>query len=513
MGKFTHLTIFLALSISTTLHAQQSDTFAIRNDGIDAMRNAIMGDTLSNGERAHPNRIYVLKRGQRYVNTSAIIMKGYHLRVEGEPARTSDEDPGPAVVQFAPDSSDRYDTDRILDVHGDATIKNIWFLGWVSNGHQIWEPIIEESDSAHLMIDHCLFEWTQGPAVHVIGKWTTIYLTNSMIRNAIYANEWWAGRVIYYTAPADSLIEINNTVENVGFGLVQSQGIGLNYFFCDHNTVVNCAKFCFLESYYRKACIANNLFVNCHFTGERMQDRTRQDPDMLLFGQTLNLDTLMTEARQLTSAEAMKQYGTSAVILVGGKTLRPNDPRELHRTVVYGNNASYFDTTIFYPFYRLYNDTVQSKSGMILPEPVMNDRTISMFKWHPHMVYDGSVDNEDPMFVKMLDNLPAILSFLTDRYSANPRNNILWGYDPDSLKDPEAQMCGQNLTLVYSNSSNGVYPTPEDFSYSNSKVLSAGINNFPVGDLNWFPKELAMWNVELDTHVLNRLATGETKLH
>jgi hypothetical protein len=402
------------------------------------------------------------------------------------------------VVQHGPDSTSHYDTDRFLDLHGDLSLKNVWVLAWIADGHQMWEPILEETDSAHLWIDHCIFEWTQGPAVHVTGNWTTIYLTNSLIRNANYTNEWWAGRVIYYTAPADSLIEVNNTVENVGFGLVQSQGIGLNYFFCDHNTVVNCAKFCFLESYYSNAYIANNLFVNCHFTGERMQDRPRQDPDLLLYGQTINIDTLRIGGKTLSPAEAEKLIGTDAIVFVGRKTLSPTDPRELNRIIVYGNNATYFDTTDFYPFYRLYNDTVASRSGAILPEPVMNWRTVSMFSWHPHMINVGSVDGQNPNFVKMPQNMALIVAFLTDRYSSSPKNNILWGYDPDSLENPSPLMSSRNMTMVYSNSSGGMYPTPEDFSYTNPQLLTAGTNGFPVGDLNWFPGRMSKWNLKDD---------------
>lgn len=488
MGRLVSFFVLVSFVNSTYLFAQQLDTFLIRNAGTDAMRNAIMGDTLSDGRRAHPDRVYVLQRGQRYINSAAIVTNGYHLRIVGESAPASD-DPGPAVVQFAPDSTGHYDADRLLDLHGDATLENIWFLAWVSNGHQLWEPILEEADSSRLMIDHCIFEWMQGPAIHIASKWTTAHLENDLFRNANYTNEWWAGRVIYYTAPCDSLIEINNTIVNVGFGLLQSQGTGLNYFFCDHNTVVNCAKFCFLESYYKKAYISNNLFVNCHFAAERMQDRPHQDPDLLLYGQVLNVDTLMT----------------------AGRTLKPKNPEELKRVVLYSNNSSYFDTTDFYSFYRLYNDTVKSKTRLILPEPVMNNRTIGMFAWHPYMIDHGSVDGEDPLFAKMPDNLRLILSFLTDRYSPNPKNNILWGYDPDSLNRPDARESGRNLVLVYNNSSNGNYSTPEDFSYSNSKLLSAGINNFPVGDLNWFPRELTVWNVNVDMDVLQLLSTEKVE--
>ncbi len=495
------LTVFLFVIgiFSSPLSAQYSDTLLIRNTGVNVLANAILGDTLSNGSRRDVNRVYVLMRGERYINSKTIASNGYHLQIVGQPAPLSGIDPGPAVIQLAPDSlryllNDRV-TDLIIDAHGDLTISNVWILSWIASGAQLWEPINEEKDSANVRIDRCIFEWQEGPAVHVSGKWTNVFLTNDMFRNAIYKDEWWAGRVIYYTAPADTLVEINNTLENVGFGLIQSQGIGLNYYFCDHNTVVNCAKFCWLESYYRKAFIANNLLVNCHFTGERMMDRRFQDPDTFLYGQTINIDTLKTGGRKLTLAEAIKLFGSDAVQFAGDHTVSPTDPQELGRVIVYCNNASYFDTTDFYGFYRKYNDTVSSDAGKILPEPVTNSRTQSMWSWHPHMISRGSVDGVDPGFTFMPDNMPLILSFLEDMYSPSPKNIVFWGYDPDNPNDPAA---ARNMTVVYQNSSHGKYPTKEDFAFSNRTLLKAGLDGYPVGDLNWFPEKLLRWRAAQD---------------
>jgi hypothetical protein len=253
--------------------------------------------------------------------------------------------------------------------------------------------------------------------------------------------------------------------------------------------VVNCAKFCFLESYYTTAYIANNLFVNCHFTGEREQDRPRQDPDLLLYGQTINIDTLV----------------------IDGKTLAADDPRERDRIIVYSSNATYFDTTDFYRFYRMYNDTVALPSGEILCEPVMNSRTRSMWSWHPHMSNVASIEGENPNFTKPPLNMDLILAFLKDRYSPSPKNDILWGYDPDSLNDPSARMSARNLTMLYPNASGGTYPTPEDLSYTNSVLLIGGIGGFPVGDLNWFPDRLVKWTLVGDVGVLHeRAAVKET---
>ncbi len=490
--------------------AQHNDSLLIRNVGVNVLANAILGDTLSNGSRADVNRVYVLIRGERYVNSKTITTKGSHLRICGQHAPTGGADPGPAAIQFAPESlhiyidhvfDDRI-TDLIIDAHGDLTMSNVWILSWTPSGTQLWEPIIEQEDSTNIRIDHCIFEWMTGPAIHVDGKWTKVVLTNNMFRNAVYKDEWWAGRVIYYTAPADTLVEINNTVENVGFGLVHTQGVGLNYYVCDHNTVVNCAKFCWMESFYRKAYIANNLLVNCHFTGERIKDRKRNDPDLLLYGQTLNIDTLQTQGRRLTLAESWKYFGTDALIFVDRKTLSATDPQELGRVIVYCNNASYLDTAVFYPFYRKYNETVSSDSGKILAEPVTNSRTQSMWAWHPYMINKGSIDGVDPQFRSMPDNMPLILAFLKDRYLPKPTNSVIWGYDPDNLNDPAA---ARNMTVVWKNSSHGKYPTKEDFAFGNRTLLKAGLDGYPVGDLNWFPDELLRWRAERDMILMGEL--------
>ena len=514
MIKRSFLLLFLAGMLHSALvSAPHSDTLLVRNTRKDAMANAIMGDTLANGGRVDNNRVYVLTRGERYINTRPIIANGYHLRITGQPMSAAGKDPGPAVVQLAPDSlrllhGDRV-TDRIIVSGGDLTLSNVWVLSWIASGAQLWEPITEEKDSTRVNIDHCIFEWQEGPALHLSGRWTSVFLTNNLFRNAIYKDEWWAGRVVYFTSPADTLVEINNTLENVGFGLIQSQGIGLNYYFCDHNTVVNCAKFCWLESYYRNAYIANNLLVNSHFTGERMKDRKYQDPGTLLYGQTINIDTLKTPGRRITPEEAIRVYGSDAVQFSDQTTLSPTDPQELGRIIVYANNATYFDTASFYGFYRKYNASVSRDAEEIFPEPVMNARTQSMWSWHPHFVQRASVDGENPHFTLMPDNLSSILAFLEDMYSVSPKNSVFWGYDPDNSKDPAA---AKNTTGVYRNSSRGTYPSKEDFSYSNSVLLKSGLNAFPVGDLNWFPDRLKSWSVEEDAALMTASVKQPGKL-
>ena len=67
--------IVFGLSVSTTA---QSNTMTVEwhdaqgNLIVDALYNAVMGDTITGGARANENRIYQLKRGGYYWNTSTI---------------------------------------------------------------------------------------------------------------------------------------------------------------------------------------------------------------------------------------------------------------------------------------------------------------------------------------------------------------------------------------------------------------------------------------------------------
>ncbi len=510
MKKFIFFLLVITCALNYSSFAKSTDTIVVKNTGINALVNTIAADTVSDGLRINLHRVYILKRGERYINSKTIIYKGYDLHISGEKAPLSGTDPGPAVIQLAPDSfrfllGDRI-TDRIIEAHGNLYLSDVWILSWVAKGAQLWEPLVEMKDSSVVRLNNCIFEWQEGPAIYITGKYTNVFLTNNMFRNAIYKDEIWAGRVIYYRVPADTLVEINNTVENVGFGLLQSQGIGLNYYICDHNTVVNCAKFNWLESWYKKAYIANNLLVNCHFSGERMKDCQYQDPNSLLYGQTINLDTLKTPGKRITYEEAIKMFGTDAVQFIDQKTLSASDPQELSRIVVYCNNISYFDTTLFYPFYKKYNDTVPVPERRILPEPVTNPRTQSMWGWHPYMINKDCTDGVNPDFKFMPQNRNEIIEFLSDMYSAVPKNYVFWGYDPDS-KDPSE---ARNKTTVYPNSSKGIYPTKEDFSYSNRQILQSGLNGYPAGDLNWFPEKMKTWNFYKDFSLMRSMfATGK----
>jgi hypothetical protein len=55
------------------------------------------------------------------------------------------------------------------------------------------------------------------------------------------------------------------------------------------------------------------------------------------------------------------------------------------------------------------------------------------------------------------------------------------------------------------------WPIPVDLSYSNTELLTGGLGDFPVGDLNWFPAKKTEWSVqrmEEYAHIQSMLDNG-----
>jgi hypothetical protein len=230
-----------------------------------------------------------------------------------------------------------------------------------------------------------------------------------------------------------------------------------NYFWWNHNTSVNCAKFSLQQELYTEAYIANNIWVNQHFTGERNVDRPGQDPDGLLWGAVLIVDTLNPTT-----------------------SLFPEEERK----IAFWWNSNYLDPA-FTEFYNTYN-AVDTVTDDILPEPFPgNERTMDMFNWHSMMKLGGVYDNENPGFITSPDNISLMIDFLASEYSPAP-GTVDWGWDPD---DSDPNLSARRET---------VYPLPENLAYTNATLLTGGYGGFPLGDLRWFPDQLTAWTAQAD---------------
>lgn len=83
-----------------------------------------------------------------------------------------------------------------------------------------------------------------------------------------------------------------------------------------------------------------------------------------------------------------------------------------------------------------------------------------------------------PSFVEPATNKDTLLLFI--EYKWGPGSDINWAYKPEA---------GLAQT----------WPLPEDMSYSDTEYLTAAMGGFPLGDLNWFPGQMASWEAQRDT--------------
>jgi hypothetical protein len=401
-------------------------------------------------------KIFQLQRGGRYATLGRITtFEDQHLQIISEPAPSSGEDPGPAVIWNGVRDDGTVDQ-FIFELGGSLTLKNTWVLSWNGNDARAgWTEIIFNGANSRIVLDNCIFEWNPGPMMEVTAGGAKIYVTNTVWRNMIDPTQWWAGRMIYINTAdgCDSVIVENNTFVNLGF-VWQNQLHPINYFWWNHNTVVNCAKFSLQQELATEAYITNNIWVNSHFTGERLVDRPGQDPDGLLWGAVLIVDTLNPAT-----------------------SLFPEEDRK----IVFWWNNHYLDPA-FNTFYQAYNDTA---SDPILPEPFPgNERTMDMFNWHSMMKLGGVYDNENPNFTAPPDNINDMIAFLEGQFVTGADYD--WGWDPD------------DAGIYLSGKQNTVWPLPENLTYSNATLLSGGYGGFPLGDLRWFPDQRAAWEAQAD---------------
>jgi len=457
--------LLIALVIAPVVRSSTPDTVTVPNDfGLGTINNVIQGDTNSNGTRVNPLRVYKLLRGGYYtLNGTITTNPGTHIWIVGEDAPATGTDPGmPIIIEGDVTGLYYFQT---IDSYGDLTMKNIWLIYATQLGTQNWTTLQFEQDNTKAKsrgeFTNCIFDYVNAVAVMAHDTGFTGIFKNCIFRNSIDPGQWWAGRMFAtydQSARVDTIWSENCTYENQGFSY-QSDYTPPKFVFYNHNTFLNIAKFPFKFYWMTHLICTNNIFVNCHFTGERYQDRIGQDQDVLLYGAVLDVDTMDVNG------------GLPGTLY--------NGVLEKDRVVYFYNNSNYTDP-MFQTFYNTYNDTATGLKGKILPEPIMNDRTIDMFTWHQFMKLDPNyqaLDGQNPQFTTPGTNADSIIAFLKARYATG--GSVFWAYNPDL---------------------NGTWPLKENLAYSNSTLLTAATGGRPLGDLyHWFPSQYASWSAQAAT--------------
>ncbi len=472
---FSVLVALIIISSATQIFAQH-ELVVQWDDGSgnivqDALYNAVMGDTIAGGIRKDLDRVYILKAGGYYWNNKT-ISNNFPLRIVGEnPGSTFETHP--PTIQMVTDINNGTPPGKMISCSSDLTMKNIYIIGQDELGTGgYYQPIEVNAVGKRYLFDNCVFERSDFAIIAWAGGHDNdITVKNCKFRNLIEKTptQQWTGRGVSVWTDADSVIFENNTFFNVNMCAIQIENGAANYLRFNHNTLVNIGRAISSTSnvWWREAYFSNNLFVNVYWHGDgacdyRSDYAPGRDPRAYYTG--------MFPVNPMPS-----RYGT-----------------DIGRRILFANTAAYLDSY----FKTRYDDTVRV-------QPFTNAVTDSFFttfspsKGGQMLIKDTIWLNANPNFT-VNPNTPAQLQAMYNHITAS-RGYQYYGTGvqakPYYYALPVDGVTGDTLWADPS------WPLPENFTYSDANLLTAGTDGLPLGDLNWFPTQKATFEANKDAYI------------
>ncbi len=406
---------------------------------VNALRDAIENDT----DRPD-DRVYGLRRGGYYWLQDRIENEGFHLRIIGEePGSGALENP--AVIQMVVDDTGEPDG-RIITGLSSITLKNLWITGRDDVGFEgAYQPIQIDASNSDFLFENNIIEHSNFAVIAFTAGGNRIEFRDNIFRNLTGKDQIWEGRGISIWADQESVIVENNTFFNIGMTALQIEGGAADYVRFNHNTIVGVGRNLNAGNWWREAYFANNLIVNGFWHGESPDEYTTDPPREADYAGIFSIGTLPSS------------YGTDA-----------------SRRIVLANNATWRDSQ----FHEYYADSIRA-------QPLYNEITAEWFEDWDAMVSTGNLESSNPNFEVYPNNVSDQVQNIIDlRAAITPAHSYLW----DPGRDMSCDVCIN-------------WPLPENFSYSNSELMTAGTDGLPLGDLNWFPNAKADFEANKDEYI------------
>jgi hypothetical protein len=428
---------------------------ATEADGVTLRTNAlfdIVADTNAAGEQLHD--IYRLERGKYYFYNQSPVFKN-PITLVADPPGTTDETKPPKIIVTADDEGS-VPYAHCIETFADLTVKNIAFSTTSTDGGYSWaNAILLHTDGLRIVLDGCHFTLTGWGILEAAVDNTVFVVTNSHIRNATvydYGDSWCPFFFEIDVGSVDSLIVANNTWFNMqGSVLNIEQQNFVRYFLFDHNTLVNVIRgFTPLVSHL-ESVISNNIFYNVEPYSVLATQAAAGEDGMNL--SVINADTLAGNEPGSTTVAPMT---------------------ESERICVVKNNAYFFSQGV--QDYWTTHDSVVATAWMNSVTQAMFDDDVG----YPSFIAENNV-NIDPGFTEF-GGTDSMVVKMNEHRSGGGFG--FWGwYHPDTVGYPTAL----SWAILQ-------WPLPEDFSYS---ADITGSDGFHVGSLQYYPSELAAYDIPL----------------
>ena len=494
MKKVLYLVATLALaafiSIPTQLFAQDIvDVAAIPPGNINAV---IGGDTIAGGFRAHPDRIYRLKRGSVYQVTEAMKING-NLNIIATDGTDRPPVLAPAILA---DNSSIDHFFEFLGKGGKVQLNDVYFLSFRADQNQLgWSDCIRiYADSLNFNLKACIFDGFSHTALQLSAQWVKMNVQDCMFRNEMHGTSWFGGGA--FISDGGTAMDTTRWINN-SFFCNNSYNWSIRGYdklaVFDHNTMALATVNPFLIRQAPNLHMRNNLFYATHAMGG--------NPDHVINGWFLNYpDTASSSIIRWRGQDSVSYWSKLWASAIAGPEAYVNESQGVTSSMLapdkrvfdITNNAYSFPQKMV-DFYNAYNDTVATKDSIDVPDFAPDEvrayvtRKLIMptwmsdyTKWTIDSLLAGvstiNVANnmeEDPGFNSDVENQLDLLLDYVRKISTNALDTP-WFYNAGSHYPP-------------------AWPLTEDLSYSNTSLQSAGTDGYALGDLNWFPSQKAQW--------------------
>jgi hypothetical protein len=469
--KYLFTILFFTVFIALPLHAQK-DTVDVPDTydegGQEGTLNTAVQPYIDNNTVS--NTVFKLKPYGLYILSGTITTQaGQVLEIDADPPGTTQATAPPMIAwteNTAPDKT------YLFDIPGQLIMNNIWLLWSGTNGTR-FASTIRIGDSAsvsggRIVANNVIFDYVDQASSGAVTPYATHFkgfFTNCYFRNCTDAHFRYYSRAVSFAynttgLHTDSVTFENCTFANIGYVYMQEGAeYGDNVFF-NHCTFYNVNMFCLESGWWWKMYVTNSLFINTYMLGKVPSS----DGDG--FGGTINIAPIDSGA-----------LGTGF-----GFTVPFTEP---NRHILFANNDYFIDPWLVSwmqnnPYsLNLYKE--RHNSDIPVPQPIINNITQTFFdstdasgnKVWPY-INMANIDSLYPGFKNPPLNLDSLEQFLYHKWYDNA--DVQWAWEPQNSYQ------------------NQLWPSPEDLSYTNDTLMTAGMGGFPVGDLyHWWPTQYKQW--------------------
>jgi len=258
---------------------------------LNTMYYAIMGDTTATGERTNLNRVYETVRGGHYIYDGPAIIDATvpQLRIVAQPGTDL-----PPIHYKTLDPTGELKNGYFKMYGPDFYMENQFIEQAVLNDtreRKFWGKV---GDSARYEFNNCVIDMSNWAWLNSWSLGSTYKITNCLIMNIGREGNLEKGPVMDGPKPWDTVWFENNTILNCGNVVTTRPSAAPNFFYFNHNTVVNSTNNPFLFFSQAEQITTNNIFVNTGIVPDYPDFYGfYQDDDKLPKG-IINVDTIET---------------------------------------------------------------------------------------------------------------------------------------------------------------------------------------------------------------------------